>query len=129
MHPQPLALAEFHVIFGRVRRDQKRFIMLLHLPRMDGYGVEPRVRNGPALACRGAEAVKDAIAGTVTTLADGSEEGVCEHGQGAPAGPRGEAADLVLVQSGQALSGLEGLLHPSSRPGDPLQRGKRHRDG
>ncbi|MFE7242963.1 IS30 family transposase [Streptomyces sp. NPDC057580] len=45
-----------------------RFTMLLHLPRMDGYGVEPRVKNGPALAGRGAEAVKDAIAATITTL-------------------------------------------------------------
>ncbi|NIY64116.1 integrase catalytic subunit [Streptomyces malaysiensis] len=42
--------------------------MLLHLPRMDGYGVEPRVKNGPALAGRGAEAVKDAIAATIDTL-------------------------------------------------------------
>lgn len=45
-----------------------RFTMLLHLPRMDGYGLEPRVKNGPALAGRGAEAVKDAIIGTITTL-------------------------------------------------------------
>jgi transposase, IS30 family len=45
-----------------------RFTMLLHLPRMDGYGVEPRVKNGPALAGRGAEAVRDAIATTITTL-------------------------------------------------------------
>jgi IS30 family transposase len=42
--------------------------MLLHLPRMDGYGVEPRVHSGPALAGRGAEAVKDAIAATITAL-------------------------------------------------------------
>lgn len=42
--------------------------MLLHLPRMDGYGVEPHVKNGPPLAGRGAEAVKDAIAVTITTL-------------------------------------------------------------
>jgi IS30 family transposase len=45
-----------------------RFTMLLHLPRMDGYGVAPRVKNGPALAGRGAEAVRDAIAATMTTL-------------------------------------------------------------
>jgi len=42
--------------------------MLLHLPRMDGHGGEPRVKNGPALAGYGAEAVRDAIARTVTTL-------------------------------------------------------------
>jgi IS30 family transposase len=45
-----------------------RFTMLLHLPRMDGYGTQPRVKNGPALAGRGAEAVKDAITTTITTL-------------------------------------------------------------
>src|SRR5206468_793086 len=45
-----------------------RFTMLLHLPRMEGYGVQPRVHNGPALAGYGAGAVKDAIAATITTL-------------------------------------------------------------
>jgi IS30 family transposase len=45
-----------------------RFTMLLHLPRMAGYGVEPRVKNGPALAGYGAEAVRDAIASTIITL-------------------------------------------------------------
>ncbi len=45
-----------------------RFTMLLHLPRMEGYGVQPRVKNGPALAGRGAQAVRDAIAATITTL-------------------------------------------------------------
>jgi IS30 family transposase len=45
-----------------------RFTMLLHLPRMDGYGIESRVKNGPALAGHGAEAVRDAITATITTL-------------------------------------------------------------
>lgn len=45
-----------------------RYTMLLHLPRMEGYGVQPRVKNGPALAGRGAEAVRDAIAATITKL-------------------------------------------------------------
>ena len=44
-----------------------RFTMLLHLPRMDAYG-QPRVKNGPALAGHGAEAVRDAIAATIVTL-------------------------------------------------------------
>ncbi len=38
-----------------------RLTLLLHLPRMDGYGDQPRVHNGPALAGRGADAVRDAI--------------------------------------------------------------------
>jgi IS30 family transposase len=45
-----------------------RFTMLLHLPRMDGYGIQQPVKNGPALAGRGAEAVKDAITATITAL-------------------------------------------------------------
>ena len=45
-----------------------RFTMLLHLPRMEGYGIEPRVKNGPALAGYGAQAVRDALASTITTL-------------------------------------------------------------
>jgi IS30 family transposase len=45
-----------------------RFTMLLHLPRMAGYGIEPRVKNGPALAGYGAEAMRDAIASRITTL-------------------------------------------------------------
>jgi IS30 family transposase len=45
-----------------------RFTMLLRLPRMDGHGEQPRVKNGPPLAGHGAEAVRDAIAETITTL-------------------------------------------------------------
>jgi len=45
-----------------------RFTMLLHLPRAEGYGLQPRVHNGPALAGYGAEAVRDAITETITTL-------------------------------------------------------------
>jgi IS30 family transposase len=45
-----------------------RFTMLLHLPRMEGWGVEPRVKNGPALAGYGAEAMREAIAAQMTTM-------------------------------------------------------------
>ena len=45
-----------------------RFTVLLHLPRMVGHGCRPRPRNGPALAGHGAEAVRDAITRTITTL-------------------------------------------------------------
>lgn len=45
-----------------------RFTMLLHLPRLEGYGKQPRVKNGPALAGQGAEAVRDAIASAIRTL-------------------------------------------------------------
>ncbi|MFN8721439.1 MAG: IS30 family transposase [Rhodospirillales bacterium] len=45
-----------------------RFTMLLHLPPMEGHGTAPRDKNGPALAGHGAEAVRDAIARTISTL-------------------------------------------------------------
>ena len=44
-----------------------RFTLLLHLPPMTGHG-HLRVKNGPPLAGHGAEAVRDAIAATMTTL-------------------------------------------------------------
>ena len=46
-----------------------RFTVLLHLPRMEGHG-GPREHNGPALAGHGAEAVRDAIASSITALPD-----------------------------------------------------------
>src|SRR6059058_3249656 len=45
-----------------------RFTILLHLPPMAGHGHGARVKNGPALAGHGAEAVRDAIARTIITL-------------------------------------------------------------
>lgn len=44
-----------------------RFTMLLHLPPMPGHGGS-RLKNGPPLAGRGAEAVRDAITAQITTL-------------------------------------------------------------
>jgi IS30 family transposase len=45
-----------------------RFTMLLHLPRMADHGLDARVKNGPALAGHGAEAVRDSITRTITSL-------------------------------------------------------------
>jgi len=42
--------------------------------------------------------------------ADDGQEGVGTHREGYPAQPGGVAADLVLIQAGEALAGLEGLL-------------------
>jgi IS30 family transposase len=53
---------------GTLVERSTRFTMLLHLPRMEGHGDQPRIKNGPALAGHGAEAVRDAIAATITTL-------------------------------------------------------------
>jgi IS30 family transposase len=53
---------------GTLVERSTRYTMLLHLPRMEGHGIQPRVHNGSALAGRGAEAVRDAIAAAITTL-------------------------------------------------------------
>lgn len=53
---------------GTLVERKTRFTMLLHLPRGEGYGVMPRIKNGPALAGYGAVAVRDAIATTMTLL-------------------------------------------------------------
>ncbi|MFV2110610.1 IS30 family transposase, partial [Micromonospora sp. LOL_015] len=45
-----------------------RFTMLLHLPRMNGHGQQPVVKNGPPLAGHGAAAVRDAIAEQIANL-------------------------------------------------------------
>jgi len=45
-----------------------RFTMLIHLPRMEGYGIEPVVHNGPALAGYGAEAMRDALTAQMATM-------------------------------------------------------------
>ncbi len=52
---------------GTLVERASRFTMLLHLPRSDKHG-ETRTKNGPALAGHGAEAVRDAIASSITTL-------------------------------------------------------------
>ena len=51
-------------------RDQlvSSFTMLLHLPRLSGHGEAPRMKNGPAFAGHGAEAVRDAITRTIIAL-------------------------------------------------------------
>ena len=52
---------------GTLVERSSRFTMLLYLPPIGGQD-GPRVKNGPALAGHGAEAVRDAIADTITTL-------------------------------------------------------------
>jgi len=38
-----------------------KITILIHLPPLEGYGVQPRVKNGPALAGHGAEATRKAL--------------------------------------------------------------------
>jgi IS30 family transposase len=53
---------------GTLVERMTRFTLLLHLPRMTGYGHQARLKNGPALAGHGAEAVCDAVTRTIITL-------------------------------------------------------------
>ena len=53
---------------GTVVERTSRYTLLVHLPRMDGYGTVPRTKNGPPLAGYGAVAMKDALKATMTTM-------------------------------------------------------------
>lgn len=53
---------------GTVVERTSRYTLLVHLPRMEGYGVVPPVKNGPALGGYGAIAMKDALQATMTTM-------------------------------------------------------------
>jgi IS30 family transposase len=55
---------------GTLVERASRFTMLLHLPRQEGWGIQPRVKNGPPLAGLGAEAMRTAIAARMTTMPD-----------------------------------------------------------
>lgn len=53
---------------GTLVERSSRFTMLVHLPREVGYGLTPRVKNGPALAGYGAVTMTDALQRTVAGL-------------------------------------------------------------
>lgn len=53
---------------GTLVERSSRFTMLLHLPRMEGYQPGKSIKNGPALAGHGAEAVRTAIGQSIAGL-------------------------------------------------------------
>jgi IS30 family transposase len=53
---------------GTLVERSSRYTMLLHLPRMDGFGAAPYVKNGPPLAGHGAVAVREAITSQIGAL-------------------------------------------------------------
>jgi IS30 family transposase len=53
---------------GTVVDRASRYTLLVHLPRMEGYGTVPPIKNGPALGGYGAIAMKDALTTTMTTM-------------------------------------------------------------
>ena len=53
---------------GTLVERSSRFTMLVHLPREDGYGLMPRMKNGPALSGYGAVTMANALKNTVTDM-------------------------------------------------------------
>src|SRR4051794_26723450 len=53
---------------GTLVERSTRYTVLLHLPRAEGWGIRPPVKNGPALGGYGAEAMRAAIAAQMTTM-------------------------------------------------------------
>ena len=53
---------------GTVVERTSRYTLLVHLPRLEGYGVVAPVKNGPALGGYGAIAMKDALQSTMGTM-------------------------------------------------------------
>ena len=56
---------------GTVVERASRYTLLVHLPRLEGYGVEAPVKNGPALGGYGAIAMKDALQATMGSMPAG----------------------------------------------------------
>jgi IS30 family transposase len=53
---------------GTVVDRTSRYTLLVHLPRLEGYGTAAPVKNGPALGGYGAIAMKNALTTTMTTM-------------------------------------------------------------
>jgi IS30 family transposase len=53
---------------GTVVERSSRYTLLVHLPRLKGFGTIPPIKNGPALGGYGAIAMKDALSTTMTTM-------------------------------------------------------------
>jgi IS30 family transposase len=55
---------------GTVVERTTRFTMLVHLPRIDGWGDQPPVKNGPALGGYGAESMRNALVDSFASMPD-----------------------------------------------------------
>lgn len=53
---------------GTLVERKSRNVLLVHLPRMDGWGEKPYVKNGPSLGGYGAIAMNAALSASLTTL-------------------------------------------------------------
>jgi IS30 family transposase len=66
----PYVIGAERSAIGTVVERSTRFTMLVHLPRMDGWGDQQRVKNGPALGGYGAEAMRDALTDSFALMPD-----------------------------------------------------------
>ena len=53
---------------GTLVERTSRYTILVHLPRLEGYGTVPRTKNGPPLGGYGAVAMKNALIAKMTTM-------------------------------------------------------------
>lgn len=53
---------------GTVVERTTRFTMLVHLPRVDGWGDQPRTKNAPALGGYGAVSMRDALTASFSSM-------------------------------------------------------------
>ena len=92
--------------------------MLLHLPRMDGFGTRPDVKNGPPLAGHGAEAVSDAITAQIGALPDQLRRSLTWD-QGSRAGPARPTQDRHRDRRSTSAT----RTHPGTRPSNENTNG------
>src|SRR5262249_11952786 len=83
-----------------------RFTLLRHLPRMTDHGHQARVKNGPALAGHGAEAVCDAITRTMITLPEQLRRSLTWD----------QGAEMAQHARLKIDAGIQGLFLRSSQP-------------
>ena len=107
---------------GTLVERSSRSTMLLHLPRMEGFGTTPTVKNGPALAGHGAEAVRDAITAQIGTLPEQLRRSLTWD-QGRRDGPARPAQDRrrhrgLLLRPPLALAATQQREH--QRPAAPV---------
>ena len=107
---------------GTLVERTSRYTMLLHLPRMEGFGEVPYVKNGPPLAGHGAQAVRDATTAQLGDLARAAAP-IADLGPGRGDGPARPSQDRrrrrgLLLRSTLTMAASEQREH--QRPVAPV---------